>query len=266
MKLLQCGYPRSGNYGLFKMLQTILGQKYQSYLLKSGIGSIIDTHFSEYATFPEMSETDNLKIIDGKTYLFIPSPRCKLIAVDGELLVSNSSLLWTHDTADIIDDPILKPVTHAFYLIRDGREIINSSAYYTTTPVIMKLNPAYQHRTVEEVYNDYELFSSWVLGWRKHVQSYIDNSDRYLCVSLENIKKQPYVVLESMKEYLDIDFDTNDVINKTKHSTLAKKANYHFKVATSSWKQHFTSKHKQIFRDIAGEALIEAGYEKNKNW
>jgi len=266
MKLLQCGCPRSGNYGLFKILQAILGQKYQSYLSKSGIRSIIDTNFSEYITYPETNITDNFKIIDGKTYLFFPSPVCKLIEVDGDLLVSNSNLLWTHDTADVIDEPVLKPVTHAFYLIRDGREVINSLAHYTTTPVMMKLNPVYRWRTVEEVYNDYELFSGWVLDWRKHVQSYADNSNRYLCISLENIKEQPYAVLESIKEYLDVDFDTHTVMSQIQYNTLAKRVNYHFKKSSCSWRDHFTDKHKQIFKDIAGEALIEADYEKNKDW
>ena len=35
---------------------------------------------------------------------------------------------------------------------------------------------------------------------------------------------------------------------------------------TGEWKKHFTSGHKKIFKDVAGDLLIQLGYEKDTNW
>jgi len=35
---------------------------------------------------------------------------------------------------------------------------------------------------------------------------------------------------------------------------------------TGEWKKHFTSEHKKIFKDVAGDLLIRLGYETNLNW
>lgn len=32
------------------------------------------------------------------------------------------------------------------------------------------------------------------------------------------------------------------------------------------WKEHFTDEHKELFKDMLGDALIELGYEKDYNW
>jgi hypothetical protein len=35
---------------------------------------------------------------------------------------------------------------------------------------------------------------------------------------------------------------------------------------TGEWKKHFTSEHKKIFKDVAGDLLVRLGYEKDGNW
>jgi hypothetical protein len=35
---------------------------------------------------------------------------------------------------------------------------------------------------------------------------------------------------------------------------------------TGEWKKHFTEEHKRIFKDVAGELLIQLGYEKDNDW
>jgi hypothetical protein len=35
---------------------------------------------------------------------------------------------------------------------------------------------------------------------------------------------------------------------------------------TGEWKKHFTDEHKKIFKDAAGDLLVQLGYEKNNNW
>jgi hypothetical protein len=35
---------------------------------------------------------------------------------------------------------------------------------------------------------------------------------------------------------------------------------------TGEWKKHFTSEHKKIFKEVAGELLVRLGYEKDTDW
>lgn len=35
---------------------------------------------------------------------------------------------------------------------------------------------------------------------------------------------------------------------------------------TGEWKKHFTTEHKKIFKDVAGDLLVKLGYEKNSDW
>jgi hypothetical protein len=38
------------------------------------------------------------------------------------------------------------------------------------------------------------------------------------------------------------------------------------KGTTGGWRQHFTPEHKQAFKEVAGQVLIDWGYERNLNW
>jgi hypothetical protein len=35
---------------------------------------------------------------------------------------------------------------------------------------------------------------------------------------------------------------------------------------TGGWKQYFTEEHKQLFKDVAGDLLVQLGYEQNNGW
>jgi hypothetical protein len=35
---------------------------------------------------------------------------------------------------------------------------------------------------------------------------------------------------------------------------------------TGGWREHFTAEHKTLFKDVAGDLLVQLGYEKNNDW
>lgn len=35
---------------------------------------------------------------------------------------------------------------------------------------------------------------------------------------------------------------------------------------TGGWREHFTEEHKNLFKDVAGDLLVQLGYEENNNW
>jgi len=35
---------------------------------------------------------------------------------------------------------------------------------------------------------------------------------------------------------------------------------------TGVWREHFTDEHKALFKDVAGDLLVQLGYEQNNDW
>ena len=35
---------------------------------------------------------------------------------------------------------------------------------------------------------------------------------------------------------------------------------------TGEWKKYFNDEHKNLFKDVAGDLLVQLGYEKDDNW
>ena len=35
---------------------------------------------------------------------------------------------------------------------------------------------------------------------------------------------------------------------------------------TGGWREHFTAEHKRLFLDVAGDLLVQLGYERNNDW
>lgn len=240
--------------------------KYHSYIKRSGIGKIINDNFKHYITFHEWDQVDNIKIIDGKINLFIPSQNSKLIEINKKMFMNNTTHIWTHDIPDILNNNILKSVTHAFYIIRDVRDVINSIAHYTTSKQVLDLNPQYTKSNIKQIYSDYSLITNWVKEWHEHINSYIDNENKYLCVSLEGIKKNPKQIINDIQEYLNLDFNVEKVVNAIQFKNLKNKSSTHLRNKKSDWRRHFNAKHIQIIKDIAGSRLVDLGYEKNQDW
>ena len=75
--------------------------------------------------------------------------------------------------------------------------------------------------------------------------------------------------LEKLAKYL-LDTDQPETIENTvskmeKGFNPAQSKTFR-KGQAGGWKQHFTSEHKKLFKECAGETLIELGYEKDLNW
>jgi hypothetical protein len=61
---------------------------------------------------------------------------------------------------------------------------------------------------------------------------------------------------------------TADQISRTFSSKAlqARKTQTFHKGKIGSWRTHFNNRHKEAFKRVAGDLLIELGYEQNLNW
>src|SRR5690606_19743662 len=120
LRVLQCGFPKSGNYGVYRLLAGLLdahGAR-RSFKRRSGLARIAETLGAEQLLFPEAAEVDAFSFASGAAALEFPHPACRWLPVEPALLVAGSTLLWTHDPCDVAARPELAAVTHRVYVAR----------------------------------------------------------------------------------------------------------------------------------------------------
>ena len=64
IQVLQSGYPKSGNYLLYKIIRKLLESKnsLSSFVRQAGITELSDKFWSQNKIFPEKAEVDNIRI------------------------------------------------------------------------------------------------------------------------------------------------------------------------------------------------------------
>ncbi|GAB4422892.1 MAG: hypothetical protein Kow002_12390 [Anaerolineales bacterium] len=102
-----------------------------------------------------------------------------------------------------------------------------------------------------------------VLDWleQPHVmcirfEDLINTRDVILNAMLDEVEKTGYEIPTPREKAIEILIDA--IQPKKSHTFRTGK--------TGGWKQYFTDEHKALFKDVAGDLLVELGYEKNNDW
>jgi len=121
-------------------------------------------------------------------------------------------------------------------------------------------------------------FIPWIKGWYKISKKH--NNFVYFC-TFEILRTNPEKEFLKMLEFYEIKLSQkkiSEIIEKTKgKGTMVKNMDQSvllpWALSTNfrsgkigAWKDEFTEKNKQNFKKLAGDFLIELGYEKNNNW
>jgi hypothetical protein len=115
-------------------------------------------------------------------------------------------------------------------------------------------------------------------------QTWFDNRLKIVCVRYEELLAEPIKEFHRVVNYLDIHMSEallESIVARNQFERLAtgkkfwketrKKGqadpNSHFrKGITGDWQNYFNKAHKDLFKQQAGDKLIELGYEKDLNW
>lgn len=84
----------------------------------------------------------------------------------------------------------------------------------------------------------------------------INNRDATLLKMLDEVEKTGYKIPTPREKALPVLIEA--IQPKKSHTFRSGK--------TGGWKQHFTDKHKKLFKEVAGDLLVRLGYEKNNDW
>ncbi|MBC7876706.1 MAG: sulfotransferase domain-containing protein [Anaerolineales bacterium] len=84
----------------------------------------------------------------------------------------------------------------------------------------------------------------------------INNRENTLNAMISEVEKTGYVIPIPRAIALAVLVDA--IQPKKSHTFRAGK--------TGGWKEHFFEEHKKLFKDVAGDLLVQLGYEKNNDW
>lgn len=129
-------------------------------------------------------------------------------------------------------------------------------------------------RQTEHLLNQ-EVLTKYTTEWHRKV-SYIQGfarkyPEQFLTVHYEDLLDDPITHLRHIFSFLEVDHTEailQAVHEQTTFAKQAKKGNNSFfrKGTAGDWVQYFKPEDKVLFKKIAGETLVELGYEKDQTW
>lgn len=268
IKIIQCGHDKSGTYLLYRLLSGILRQNnlYRSFLSSSGIGYIIDRLLSDNKRYPEVNEVDYIRQDNGTWGFNFPSPTCRHVPIDIDLVLQYSALCYTHEKPAAV--AVLRDkFTHRVYILRDGRDVVNSFIHFLIDDISLKLCPEYTIRDPRRLYDNLDYFKNLVQRWQEHVLSYEKHKDDFFLVTFEALLEDREKVLADLGLYLGLAVNPAELAASTSFEAMRETAPRHLrKGGRGNWKSFFTDKHKEVFKQVAGDCLVRQGYESSNDW
>lgn len=252
IKIICNSFPKSGTYLLFSILQSIPGVK--------DWGNFI-------ASKPSFTyrEIDSRKISK------------KINSLVGNELVG-AHIFYSKD----VYKTILEKNCIIFFIYRDPRDIVISEANY-----LYDMNRYHRlHKYFKKFpdLNDRIMFSIKGDEFYKTPIPYLNIKDRFnkykewmyykdvFSIRYEDLiynEKEEYIknIINFYKEHSsNNNFNTDLIVKKAIKNSEPKKSHTYRTGKSEGWKKIFTEEHKKVFKDIAGDLLIDLGYEKDLNW
>lgn len=170
---------------------------------------------------------------------------------------------------------IAKNRVKCLFIIRDPRDIVISNVFYIMREKNHHLYRAVTSRTTfqeklqlliagseNEKIPPLTQFLNYFLGWL---------GENHLVIRFEDLVNSTmdndaqHEALDRIYRYLQINVDKEWLETLSQRMISTKSPTYR-KGATQQWKEIFDPGTKQLFKEVAGDALIQYGYEDNYNW
>lgn len=176
-----------------------------------------------------------------------------------------------------------------FFIYRDPRDQVVSLLHHIRRR--RANNDSLWKKNVDAISND-ELLTLLIKGCKFHVADTADNTHILTCdvntryrtylqwltvpgvypIRFEDIigpqgggsQDAQYQVIKDIIEHMGIPSHTRDIAKITKN--LFGRSLTFYKGQIGSWEQEFSEDHKKLFKEIAGQLLIDLGYEQDCNW
>jgi LPS sulfotransferase NodH len=215
-------------------------------------------------------------------------------AREGKRVVGDKSPSSTIHGQAVRDMHSIYPDAKLIYIVRDGRDVLISERFRNLVEESKFLKAEDQH-IIEELRKDQtpftngarSIFTESVIqrvasGWVKNLQETDDEGRRlfgenYCSLRYEDLLAQPFSEMQRLWEFLGVRAEPSlektivaEMSSNPDEEWQAKRnediASFLPKGQAGNWQRLFTARDKSIFKEVAGEMLIQWGYEKDRNW
>lgn len=166
-----------------------------------------------------------------------------------------------------------------YFIYRDPRDMLVSQVFFATD--------MHEEHGIHEYYNSLPDFAERlkiaITGIDRDGLRMVSVKQRYesvfewleqkhvLCIRFEDLIDRRVLSLNGMLDEIQ---RTGYVIPMPRETALKvlidaiqpKKSHTFRSGKTGGWRDHFTDEHKQLFKDVAGDLMVQLGYEKSNDW
>ncbi len=167
-----------------------------------------------------------------------------------------------------------------YFIYRDPRDVVVSHVFYVT----QMANEHIHHRYYTDVLTTFEeRLRTSILGKQdtdvnfpdigKRFQPYRGWVDRpeVLPIRFEDLIEARQPTLERVIEHFQgamVEFEAprSDLLTALESNIAPQRSPTFRSGKTGEWRKHFNAEHKQLFKEVAGDLLIQLGYESDHDW
>lgn len=206
------------------------------------------------------------------------------------VLACDPDAIWIGDRTPSYIEPSIIIGARVFDLVRDGRDILVSSAYhffnnpdvfpnFTSTDDLkerldcFQTNPNFFLENPHELLASTELVRDISLHWANTVQTnrktIRDHSEMVAMeIRYEDVHRDTESMRRKMYAFLDVDPEMAAplAINTTPGFRKERPDQFLRKGAVGDWKNYITRTAKEVFNEVAGQTLIDTGYVDTMDW
>ena len=198
----------------------------------------------------------------------------------GKKMVGDKSPLL--DPGTIKEISRIYPEAKVIHIIRDGRDAAVSAAYHARNFSLAKKDTGTTREAPgDSVFSEHQL-KKLARDWRKRVGRTVVEGpallgDNYREVRYEDLLEKPEAVFGNLVKFLGAASDEETVrrcVAATSFEKLSRgrrpgqedATSFFRKGVVGDWRNVFTGRDKEIFKEEAGELLVELGYKEDGGW
>lgn len=267
MNILQIGYPKSGNYWLYKIIQEsleIAGVEQKNYIQQHPIYPIAKEWELSY---PEQVDINMMDILYSGCFFRISSIFRKRIE-DPEEYINSNTHIWSHSNYCKTSEDIFPMLDKIVYIIRDPRDVALSKADFAFTPYMKKHYPTWHHSPEEYLESEAENIAR---QWKDHVEGYLQHAASHdiLITFYERLQQDFEQELKLLLNYLGFSFSENQrnrIAQKVSSGRLREESPQHVRKARHyKWMDNMSKEMIARINAITEDLLDELGYPIVKN-
>ncbi|NJY62126.1 sulfotransferase domain-containing protein [Salinimicrobium sp. CDJ15-81-2] len=262
MKILQIGYPKSGNFWLYQILQQLLeitGNGSENFIQQHPIYPLAKTW---ELNFPEQADIDVIDITDLQTTYRISSI-FKMPVENWNTYLQKTNHVWTHSPVCKRSEKVFSLFDKKVYIIRDPRDVLLSASRYFCSDYMLKYFP--QEETEPQAFLE-KNFERLLQEWVWHVWDHLrlqEKSKLHICYFegfLNDFQQEFSLLLDYLQ--LKLNSEEKESLEKAvSFSHLQKKNPKHLKKGShGQWTEGLTEEQQEKTETIAGPLINYLGY------